>query len=76
MKKIGCVGHDCGKCKKSPTKKELRTGFEAEIRRVLGAQWVKDHPDIVAGWFSAGICGGMFRAGVRFERKRVLARTM
>ena len=70
MKKIGCVGHDCGKCKKGPTKKELRAGFEAELKRVLGARWAKDHPDIIAAWFSAGICGGMFRAGVKFERNR------
>lgn len=70
MKKIGCVGHDCDKCKRGPTKKEMRAAFDAELARMVGKKWVKDHSDDVVAWWNAGIFGGMFRAGVRFARKR------
>ena len=70
MRKIGCVGHDCDKCKRGPTKKEMRAAFDAEMARMLGAKWVKDHPDWLDNWWGAGIFGGMFRAGVKYARKR------
>lgn len=70
MKKIGCVGHDCGKCKRGPTKKEMRAAFDAALVQMVGKKWVKDHSDAVVAWWNAGIFGGMFRAGVRFARKR------
>ena len=71
MKKIGCVGHDCDKCRKGMSRKEQQAAFTAELKRIVGAKWVKQHPDIVAAWFLAPIVGGMFRAGTRAARKRI-----
>jgi len=48
----------------------MRAAFDAEMARMLGAKWVKDHPDWLDNWWGAGIFGGMFRAGVKYARKR------
>lgn len=59
--------------KRRITRKEMRAAFDAELVRMIGKKWVKDHSDDVVAWWNAGIFGGMFRAGVRFARKRANA---
>lgn len=60
------------KAKKSAaiTAKEQRAAFERELKRLVSAQWVREHPEIVAAWWAAPFAGGMLRAGVRLARRR------
>ena len=52
------------------TRKQMRAAFDAELARMVGKKWVRDHPDYADVWWYASIFGGMFRAGVRYARKR------
>lgn len=69
MKKIGCVGHDCRRCTHGPTRKELRAGYERELRRLL-PEWCDSDKgrECIDAWWLAEIVGGMFRAGAKFAR--------
>ena len=51
-------------------KQANKQAFVNHLVKTVSREWVDNNRDIVDAWWKAPIVGGMFRAGVKYQKRK------